>query len=155
MIFPHKTPGSGRQAFVGGFALPSAIFLVVVLAALAGFISNLSVVQQAGHMADIRGIRAYQAARAGVEWGLFDLLRNNACVGAGTTIAPGGGLAEFTVTVVCLPNGAAATNTEVATDLVVRRIVATACNQPAAGVCPNPVPGNNYVERQISIVAGR
>jgi len=138
-----------------GFALPSAIFLIVILAALAGFIASVSVHQQSGHIADIKGVRAYQAARAGVEWGVFNLLRNNACV-TGTTFNPGGGLAEFTVTVDCLPADTTTVNDENGTAVMVRRIVATACNQPVAGGgCPNNTPGANYVERQIAVVAGQ
>ncbi|MFZ5511951.1 MAG: agglutinin biogenesis protein MshP [Pseudomonadota bacterium] len=137
-----------------GFALPSAIFLLVVLAALAAFIVRLSAQQQAGHVADVRGLRAYQAARAGIEWGLFRLLREGAC-DAASSFNPGGGLSEFTVTVTCSPDGMATANDEAGTGVIVRQIVATACNQPGGGVCPNATPGNNYVERQLSVVAGR
>lgn len=138
-----------------GFALPSAIFLIVVLAALAAYIASVSVHQQSGHMADIKGVRAYQAARAGVEWGVFNLLRNNNCA-AGSSFNPGGGLSDFTVTVDCLPSNTTTLSDEAGTMVMVRRIVATACNQPsAAGSCPNNTPGANYVERQIAVVAGQ
>ena len=137
-----------------GFALPSAIFLLVVLAALAAFIVHLSAQQQAGHVADVRGLRAYQAARSGIEWGLFRLLRESAC-DASTSFNPDGGLGEFTVTVTCSPAGMGAANDEAGTGVVVRQIVATACNQPGGGACPNAAPGDNYVERQLSVVAGR
>ena len=141
---------------VRGFAIASAIFLLVVLSLMAAFIVNVTTHQQSGHMADLRGTRAYQAARAGIEWGLYNHLRNNLCV-ASSSFSPSGNLAEFTVTVECLPAGAAATN-ENGAALTVRRIVATACNQPtgaAPGVCPPAAPGNNYVERQLAVVAGR
>lgn len=136
-----------------GFALVSAIFLIVILAALAGFIVVVSTHQQAGHTADIQGSRAYQAARAGVEWGIYNFKRNNACA-TGSSFNPGGGLGTFTVTVDCL-NAAAAPNDEAGTGVTVRRIVVTACNQPAAGACPNGAPGDGYVERRLSVVAGR
>lgn len=138
-----------------GFALVSAIFLLVVLAAMALFIVQISTQQQVGSSADIQGVRAYQAARAGAEWGLHNHLRNLSCV-ASSSFTPGGSLSGFTVTVQCLPSGVATTNKENGTDLVVRRIVATACNQPtAAGVCPNSAPGANYIEREVAVVAGR
>ena len=130
-----------------GFAIVSAIFLLVVLGLMAAFIMHVSTHQQVGHAADLRGVRAYQAARVGVEWGLHNHLRNSACV-ATNSFAPGGNLAEFTVTVQCLPAGVATTNDEDGTLLVVRRIVATACNQPvgaAPGACPNPAPLDNYI----------
>ncbi len=147
--------GGVRRA--GGFAIVSAIFVLVVLALMAAFIVHVSTHQQVGHSADLRGVRAYQAARAGVEWGLHNHLRNLACA-ASSSFAPGGNLAEFTVTVTCLPAGVATTNDENGTPLVIRRIVATACNQPvgaAPGVCPNPAPGDNYIEREVAVVAGR
>lgn len=146
--------GTRRQR---GFAIVSAIFLLVVLGLMAAFIMHVSTHQQAGHVADLRGVRAYQAARVGVEWGLHNHLRNSACA-ATNSFAPGGNLAEFTVTVTCLPAGVATTNDENGTALVVRRIVATACNQPAGGApgaCPNPAPGDNYIERELAVVAGR
>lgn len=139
----------------GGFAIVSAIFLLVILSLMAAFIAHVSTHQQAGHTADLRGVRAYQAARAGIEWGLYNHTRNSACA-ASSSFAPGGNLAEFTVTVTCLPAGVAITNDENGTQLVVRRIVATACNQPTAGGdCPNLVPGDNYVERELAVVASR
>lgn len=143
-----------------GFALVAAVFLIAILAALAIFIAVMTTHQQAGHMADVLGLRAYQAARAGIEWGAFDLRRNANCT-APVSFSPGGGLAAFTVTVQCLRGETATVNNEenigdgVGTNYLVRRIVAVACNQPAGGACPNPVPGNNYVERQLSAVVGR
>jgi MSHA biogenesis protein MshP len=139
----------------GGFALISAIFLIVILAALAVFIAAMSIHQQAGHTADLQGLRAYQAARAGIEWGLYDFKRNGACT-APVSFSPGGALGAFTVTVDCLRNEMATTNDEAGTAVTVRRIVATACNLPAAGGgCPNAAPGDGYVERRLSVVAGQ
>lgn len=135
-----------------GFALPAAIFILVVLSLMAGFILHVSTHQQVGHAADLRGTRAYQAARAGIEWGLFSFLRNSGCANV-TSFSPGGNLAEFTVTVQCLPT--AGDNDENGTTLVVRRIVATACSQPSAGTCPNNAPAPNYIERQLAVVTGR
>ena len=34
-------------------------------------------------------------------------------------------------------------------------IVSNACNQPSGGNCPNPAPGVNYVERQITVTVGQ
>lgn len=58
----------------GGFALPSAIFLLVILAGLAAFLVNISMTQSATSTQDVRGARAYHAARAGIEWGLYRVL---------------------------------------------------------------------------------
>jgi len=53
-----------------GFAAIAAIFLVVVLAALGGFMLTFSNTQQLTSAQDIQGSRAYWAARAGLEWGI-------------------------------------------------------------------------------------
>lgn len=139
---------------LSGFALPSAIFLLVILSLLAAFIVQISIKQQVGHSADLRGSRAAQAAQAGVEWGAYRLLRDNVC-NAATSFNAGGGLAEFTVTVSCQPAGLAGANDEGGNAVLVRRIVATGCSQPASGACPNPAPGVNYIERQFSSVVVR
>ena len=57
-----------------GFVLPSAIFLLVILASLAAFLVRISVTQSTTSAQDVQGVRAYQAARAGVEWGLYQVL---------------------------------------------------------------------------------
>jgi len=51
-----------------GFAAIAAIFLVVVLAALGGFMLTFSNAQQLTSAQDVQGSRAYWAARAGLEW---------------------------------------------------------------------------------------
>ena len=66
---PIHTHKAGR-----GFVLPSAIFLLVILAALAAFLVRISTTQSMTSAQDIQGARAYQAARAGIEWGLYRVL---------------------------------------------------------------------------------
>jgi len=145
---PPLFPSRRQKAF----ALPSAIFLMVILAGLAAFLVSVSTQQQVGHAADIQGGRAYQAARAGMEWGAFNFLRNGFNCPASASFSPGGGLAAFTVTVTCTGG----TNDEAGVIINSARIVATACNQPTGGgVCPNDTPGTNYVERQITVLVGR
>jgi len=62
-----------------GFAMVSAIFLMVVLALLGGLMLSLSNSQQISAVRDLLGTRAYYAARAGIEWGAYQALRNNSC----------------------------------------------------------------------------
>lgn len=83
-----------------GFALASAIFLLVVLAALGAAMLTFSSTQHAGSAMDVQGTRAYHAARAGIEWGAYRALRNSSCAGS-TTVALGGQLAGFTLVVEC------------------------------------------------------
>jgi MSHA biogenesis protein MshP len=57
-----------------GFVLPSAIFLLVILAGLAAFLVNISITQSRTSAQDVQGARAYHAARAGIDWGLYTVL---------------------------------------------------------------------------------
>jgi MSHA biogenesis protein MshP len=94
---------------------------------------------------DEQGARAYQAARTGIEWGAFQVLRNPPCP-ADTTIGPlTGGLAGFYVRVVCQNVG---TETEGTTTVDVFRITATGCN---ANPCTPASPARTYVERQLQL----
>lgn len=53
-----------------GFAAVAAIFLVVILAAMGGFMLTFSNTQQLTAAQDLQGTRALWAARAGLEWGV-------------------------------------------------------------------------------------
>jgi MSHA biogenesis protein MshP len=129
-----------------GIALFSAIFILVVLAALGAFILNISSGQQLGSALDLQGVRAYQAARAGIEWGLYRQLQAGSCAAA-TNFVPGAAtLADFTVSVTCVATADAHGGP------TVRTLTATACNRPNAGVCPNTVsPGSLYIERRLTV----
>jgi len=151
-----------RQA---GFSIIAAIFLLVVLALLAAFIASVTGMQQSSGQLDVLGARAYQSARAGMEWSAWQVLDPNNTLNAGSCSpivmptcpaspqnlpALAGSLSGFTVTVTCAQT---ADTTEGNRKVRVFQIVATACNQPSAGPsCPNvppPVPTNGYVERQV------
>ena len=54
-----------------GFALLTAIFILVVLAGLGAAIMTVSSNQQISSAIDVQGARAYLAARAGVDWALY------------------------------------------------------------------------------------
>lgn len=84
-----------------GFALMSAIFLMVVLAVLGAGMLTFSSTQHAGSAMDIQGARAYQAARAGIEWGAYRALVDGSCVAGPTTVALAGDLSAFTLQVSC------------------------------------------------------
>jgi MSHA biogenesis protein MshP len=59
--------------FQRGFAAIAAIFLVVILAALGAFMLTFSNTQQLTLAQDVRGTRAYWAARAALEWAVVAL----------------------------------------------------------------------------------
>jgi MSHA biogenesis protein MshP len=126
-----------------GFALATAIFIVVVLAALAAFLLTVSNLEHGQSALDVQGARAHQGARAGVEWAAYRALRQDVC-DASTSIALPGGLAGFTVTVECQRIAYA----EGGSSGAVFQVKATACNQPSGGACPG-LRGTFYVERQL------
>ena len=145
-----------------GFSIIAAIFLLVVLALLAAFIASVTGMQQSSGQLDVLGARAYQSARAGMEWSAWQVLDpGNTLNGAGPDTCPAavmptcfaspqnlpalaGSLSGFTVTVTCAQT---ANTTEGNRNVRVFQIVATACNQGAS--CPAATPTSGYVERQV------
>jgi len=136
-----------------GFSLVSAIFLLVVIAALGTFAVTLSTTQHQSAAMDVMGSRAYQAARAGIEWVAYQVVNSSAPALAApcsnTGLGPlGGTLSPFTVTV----NWCAASHVEGASIIWIYDVSAVACTDVT---CPNPTPGANYVERVISVKLGK
>jgi MSHA biogenesis protein MshP len=140
-----------------GIGLVTAIFLVVVIAGLAAALVTVFTSQQTGNQLDQQGARAYQAARAGIEWGLFRARMTPSNCAASTSFAlPGGSmLGAFTVTVTCetIPGP----GNDAATAVISLRAIA--CNQPSAGVCSaSPGATNNvnldYVQRVVEVQVG-
>jgi len=141
---PHSRPARG-------VSLITAVFLIVLLAGLAAALVRVFGAQQAASAMDMLGSQAYQAARSGLEWGMFQQLRvqppSVACFSSPQTFAlpSNGALRNFSVTVSCT---AKAGNT--AGDTTNRwTIVSVACNQPGAAGCPNASPGSDYVQRRV------
>ena len=92
----HTAP-PGRQR---GFALVAAIFLLVVLALLGIFIVKVSGVQHQTVNIALLGSRAFEAARAGIEWGAFQALDSGACTTSTLNLTEGG-LDGFDVDITC------------------------------------------------------
>jgi MSHA biogenesis protein MshP len=84
-----------------GFAAISAVFLVVVLAALGAFMVTFSNTQQLTSAQDVQGSRAYWAARAGLEWGLASAAACPATSGANLSTTLPQAIDAFTVVVTC------------------------------------------------------
>ena len=146
-----------------GFGIVTAVFLLVVLALLGAFMLSVTGLQQSSLQLDVQGVRAYQAARAGIEWGAWQVLDPNhtlnpvtcspvvlaGCPAASTNLSGlAGSFSPFTVTVTCSATINAPT-TEGNRNVGAYQIIATACNQPSAGACPNASPASGYVERQL------
>jgi MSHA biogenesis protein MshP len=150
-----------------GFAIVSAIFILVVLAALGAFILNISSNQQIGSALDVQGVRAYQAARAGLEWGVYKVQstaaynfghtstdpNTRACPATPVSFSPTAPtLSTFTVTVTCTtttdPSGGP-------TIYTIQSIACTPANATGNG-CPNinataTAPGPFYIERRLDV----
>lgn len=141
---PIPSPRSSK-----GFSLVSAIFLLVVIAALGAFAVTLSTTQQQGAALDVLGTRAYHAARAGIDWGAYQVLPNSAVPGGfaetcrtGATsqvVAPlPNTLAGFAVNVGCTSTA----HSEAGTTVTVYQLTSTATQ----GAVATP----DYVERRIT-----
>jgi len=140
----------------GGFSLISAIFLLVVVTLLGAYVVTLSTSQHTAEALDVEGARAYQAARAGVEWGAFELLQApagafaaacDAASYAAPTSQPLAGLAGtlsgFAVDVQC----GSATTTEAGVNVRVYRLTVTASKGNLGSLF--------YVERQLQAILER
>lgn len=86
-----------------GFALISAIFLLVVIAGLGLFAVTISTSQQQDSAMDFLGSRAYQAAKAGIEWSVYQITKGGATCATLTqpTLPVGTQLSAFSVSVAC------------------------------------------------------
>ena len=141
-----------------GFLIIAAVFLLVVLAGLVAYLLTVSTTSQAASAADFNSARAYQAARAGAEWGVYQILRNPvggtykpACDGgaANKNLTFGSTLGAYTATVACT----SVSLTEGAGTVRAYRIVSNACNVPTGGgACPNAAATTTtYVEREVGL----
>ena len=139
-----------RHAIQKGFSLVTAIFLLVVLGGLGAMMMTFFTAQQQSSALDVVGTRAYHAARAGIEWGAYQVLRNpggaftTGCGGAPTDLSGAllGTLSTFNVSVAC----SFSTYTD-GTSVTVYRLTATAW-RGAAGQA-------DRVERQIEATLAR
>lgn len=132
-----------------GFSIVSGIFLLVVLASLGAVMMNLSAVQHITSAQDVQGTRAYLAAKGGMEWGIYKVLRDPpppaaapSCPGTSTlTLGDPGN--TFNVMITCT----SAPFTEGGNDVTVYKIVSTA-SQGTVGT-----PG--FVERRLQATVSR
>lgn len=123
----------------------AAMFLMIVVTLVILAMSRLSTNQHGTLSLSIQQARAYQAARAGLEWGIAQALNANACDPSAAPTLSGTGLDEFALTVECdrddYTDAAGGT-------LTLYRLVATAQNgQPGARA--------DYAYRRLSAVVER
>jgi len=123
-----------------GFALVAALFVMLVIAAVVLAMARLSANQHGTNSLAIQQARAYQAARAGLEWGIAQALVGN-CAANQTVNLAGSNLAEFTgVQVTC---NATSYVVEDGTTRNIYRLTATADNG-------SPATRPDYAFRQLT-----
>lgn len=136
-----------------GVGLVTAIFLLVVLSGLGVAMVMLYTAQQASSSLDIEGARAYQAARAGIEFGLLQLRQRASCPGSASPTLLGGQqfqnaptLRGYTVVVTCVR--------QQGTQTAPANITSVACNMvDANGRCDGAQNDPQYVRRRMEVSA--
>lgn len=134
-------PVARCRAPQAGFALMSAIFLVVVLGLLGTVMVRMGSTQHIGQARELLGTRAQLAARSGIEWGVYQVTQSSTCSASTVLPALGGSAAAYTVTVACTAHGP---YDEGDNSVHLYQIVATA----RTGTAGQP----NHAERQLSAV---
>jgi MSHA biogenesis protein MshP len=132
--------------FLRGFALPSAIFLLVILAMLGAFMTTFSTTQHIDSANDLQGSRGYRAARMGAEWAVATICNGGSPCATPLTACPVAipsplGIAPdgFSVTVTC----AMKSYTEGVTPRYIFWITSTAKTGGSPG-------GLGYIERSVN-----
>lgn len=91
-----------------GIGIIAALVVSVILAGLALLLSRLTATQASAVALDERGVRAYWAARAGLDWGSWQIKQNSGACSASTVLPiPAGAtsLSDFKVTLTCSGSG--------------------------------------------------
>ena len=160
---PRPCVASGvRVQRVRGLGVIAALLVLVMLSTLAAAIVRLTWTQQTTLAQDIDSARAFQAAYAGTQWGMYQALRGSwtTCAGATQTLDLRSTMG-VRVTVTCSSDsyneGELADGSGNPQTVRLYTITATACNGAAAS-CPDnaSVTRPNYVERvRVSKVSDR
>ena len=128
-----------------GFGLMLAVFLIVTLATIGVYLVTVSTGQVQAVAQDEQATRAYQAARAGLEWGTYQRLRNASCAASTPLSFAAWSVNGFRAEVTCVLVGS---ETEGGTTVNVYRITSKGCN---ANPCSPATPAATYVEREMQI----
>lgn len=132
---PDRLAPKPRQS---GLSVISALFMLLLMAALGALMLTFSSVQHLTQAQDIQGSRAYWAARAGIEWGAYQVVNTHACASATMSVE------GFSVTVGCTLHGP---YDEGGSTVNVFRLTSTA-SQGTLG-------STGYVERQLQATVAK
>src|SRR5574343_749267 len=94
-------PFTSSRRRQSGVSIITAIFLLLLMAVLAAAMVNIVSISHVNIAADIGGARAYQAARAGVEWGMYQLDPNAQSAALPSCVNGSPAVPGHTVTVSC------------------------------------------------------
>jgi len=168
---------NNQQSAIGnqqGFGAIAAIVILVILAVLASAIVSVGTTQQMTSAQDVMSAKAWQTARAGNEWGLYQALKGSWKEGATSDLCPAAGAPNpgttrmqtldltadtgFNVTVTgeCWRYNEGETVPGTEKPVLIYRIKAVACPLaacPATGADLAAVSGAGYVERTRVVLA--
>ena len=82
-----------------GFTMVAVIFLIVVLGSALGFMLRMLAGSVAIRNADLLSARAEQAAWAGIDWGVYQVVENDSCISS--TAVSVTAYDEYSITVTC------------------------------------------------------
>lgn len=140
---PRATPGAQS-----GASIITAIFMLLLFAGLAAFMASMVTSANIASAQDVQGVRAYQAARAGVEWGLYQVLDPlNTTAHPAMPACPAGTppvIDGFVVTLECDRK----VYTEADQSIAIYALLATA----STGGSPGP---SSFIERQIAVTVSK
>ncbi|MEE8366259.1 MAG: hypothetical protein V3R76_10760 [Gammaproteobacteria bacterium] len=105
-----------------GFTLITALFLLTAVAVLSVYMITARNVQQTTLVYSLQGARAMQAARAGIEWGIYDSIVDDNCSPITSFTPTGAALSAFTVSLTC----SSSVHTEGTTAVTTYRLTSTA-----------------------------
>lgn len=138
-----------------GFSGVMIIAVLVMVGAVVPYAVGLVTAVNDGHARALSHARATQAAEAGLDWGRYRIYNGAAatCSALQSINTLPGTLQPYIVSVRCTLS---VTVSESGLTLRAYRVVATACNQPLAGACPNAASmAADYVERTLSTLVHR
>ena len=137
-----------------GFALPSAMFLLVILASLAIGLFAVIGYSQKAVIDDVLDVKATMASKAVLDYGIYQVTKNGICSSANQTISfTENYFVGFKVTYSC--NSVSADEAGITTNYYT--ITANACNTVGAS-CPEAIgkpTTENYVEKSLTALVSQ
>ncbi|MFC4161753.1 hypothetical protein [Chitinimonas lacunae] len=90
-----------------GFAMPTAIFLLVVVSLLAALMLRFVATTTSVQLLDVQGARAYRAAHVGLEKARYELQINGNCPATAQTLTSPAAFSGLTIVWRCSASGTA------------------------------------------------